>query len=61
MIELIHSGLRNDSDMETFSLKHKANGVVRFSFFDMSHFRVFTSKFHPCLHGAQTLILAYGM
>jgi hypothetical protein len=29
MMELLHSGLRNDSEMETFSLKHKAHGVVR--------------------------------
>ncbi|KAI9001723.1 Muskelin N-terminus-domain-containing protein [Gaertneriomyces semiglobifer] len=28
MIELLHSGLRNDSEPETFSLKHKANEVV---------------------------------
>nr|KAJ3410527.1 Muskelin 1, intracellular mediator containing kelch motif [Polyrhizophydium stewartii] len=28
MLELLHSGLRNDSEQETFSLKHVANGVV---------------------------------
>ncbi|RKO92671.1 Muskelin N-terminus-domain-containing protein, partial [Blyttiomyces helicus] len=28
MIELLHSGLRNDSEPETFSLKHKANDVI---------------------------------
>ncbi|KAJ3154115.1 Muskelin 1, intracellular mediator containing kelch motif [Geranomyces michiganensis] len=28
MIELLHSGLRNDSEPETFSLKHKANDVL---------------------------------
>ncbi|KAJ3045304.1 Muskelin 1, intracellular mediator containing kelch motif [Rhizophlyctis rosea] len=28
MIELLHSGLRNDSEPETFSLKFKANGVI---------------------------------
>ncbi|KAJ2999772.1 Muskelin 1, intracellular mediator containing kelch motif [Globomyces sp. JEL0801] len=27
MTELLHSGLRNDSEQETFALKHKANGV----------------------------------
>ncbi|KAI8924913.1 Muskelin N-terminus-domain-containing protein [Entophlyctis helioformis] len=28
MLELLHSGLRNDSEQETFALKHKANGVI---------------------------------
>jgi hypothetical protein len=28
MTELLHSGLKNDSEKETFALKHKANGVV---------------------------------
>ncbi|KAJ3185891.1 hypothetical protein HK101_009778 [Irineochytrium annulatum] len=28
MIELLHSGLRNDTEPETFSLKHKANNVI---------------------------------
>ncbi|KAJ3111648.1 Muskelin 1, intracellular mediator containing kelch motif, partial [Physocladia obscura] len=28
MTELLHAGLRNDSEPETFSLKHKLNGVV---------------------------------
>ncbi|KAJ3076625.1 Muskelin 1, intracellular mediator containing kelch motif [Podochytrium sp. JEL0797] len=28
MTELLHAGLRNDSEAETFSLKHKMNGVV---------------------------------
>eukprot|EP01137_Pigoraptor_chileana_P006051 Opistho-2@49948 len=28
MIELLHSGLRNDSEPETFPLKHKTNGVA---------------------------------
>ncbi|KAL5034044.1 hypothetical protein RTP6_001923 [Batrachochytrium dendrobatidis] len=28
MLELLHSGLRNDTEQETFALKHSANGVV---------------------------------
>jgi hypothetical protein len=28
MVELLHSGLRNDSEPETFSLKFKSNNVV---------------------------------
>ncbi|KAH6591184.1 hypothetical protein BASA61_005038 [Batrachochytrium salamandrivorans] len=28
MLELLHSGLRNDSEQETFALKYSANGVV---------------------------------
>jgi hypothetical protein len=28
MSELLHSGLRNDSEPETFSLEFKANGMV---------------------------------
>ncbi|KAI9137613.1 Muskelin N-terminus-domain-containing protein [Paraphysoderma sedebokerense] len=28
MVELLHSGLRNDSEAETFPLKYKANGVI---------------------------------
>lgn len=33
MTELLHSGLRNDSEPETFSLDFKANGMVRLIFF----------------------------
>ena len=29
MTEILHSGLRNDSELEAFSLKHRANNVVR--------------------------------
>ena len=32
MVELLHAGLRNDAEPETFSLKHKTDDVVRISY-----------------------------
>jgi len=28
LVEVLHAGLRNDTEMETFGLKYTSNGVV---------------------------------
>jgi Muskelin N-terminus len=63
MTELLHAGLRNDSEAETFQLRYTANGVV-LSRSLLSVFRKFLvdiSKFALYWLGAQISILAFGL
>ena len=61
MTELLHCGLRNDSEPETFQLRFMANGVVSLIFLFIRKFHVGTSRLYPCLLGVLILISQFGI
>ena len=65
MIEILHSGLRNDSESETFALKHKTGNVVCWVMADYvdwgSCCRFSISRSYPCWPMERISISRFGL